>query len=385
MLFHVRSIEMAFVGRMNRSCKLVDCEMYSARRSKLQMQPTAAEEEGETEIPQSRCSRTYIKTYGMERSELVSIPSTVRFVGGSASSCEVNSMADTEMSTLRYNSPRSFEMDTESLTVCQSPPENTSENSSMSESNAYSDPNTDEQPQQTMIFEQSEVEECPLERGSTTSMCSWEPEEAMSVYEESPQTEYASQGRGVPCLELGSGTASLNEEQQEQLGQMKLLRQSNEAYDNWLSGKKRQYQYKQQAAREQKRQLQEREEYRRRLNEQRVQEWCKRKAQQGVNSVKRRVDTQKSQSQFDEEAQLRLHAWEMRKIQEAEHRRQLQQYQAYRKQQEQQQRKEQAAIAWRNWIKSAPHRPKPVPLNQGFKTLRGTISDIYINPNQWVH
>ncbi|XP_034474480.1 mitogen-activated protein kinase kinase kinase kinase 4 [Drosophila innubila] len=373
---------MAFVGRMNSRCKVVDCEMYSGGRSKLQMQPFTTEDEGEMEIPQSRCSRTYIKTYGMERSELVSIPSTVRFVGGSASSCEVNSMADTEMSTLRCNSPRSLE----SLTVCQSPTENTSENSSMSESNAYSDPNTDEQPLERMIFVQGEVEKRPLERGSTTSMCSWEPEEAMSVYEESPLTEFESQGRDVPFLELGSGTASLNDDQQEQLGQMKMLRQSNEAYDNWLSGKKRQYQYKQQAAREQKKQLREKEEYRRRLNEQRVQEWCKRKAQQSINSVKRRINNNnKSQSQFDEEAQLRLQAWEMRKIQEAEHRRQIQQCQAYRKQQEQQQRKEQAAIAWNHWIKSAPQRPKPVPLNQGFKTLRGTISDIYINPNQWVH
>ncbi|KAM8717475.1 hypothetical protein ACLKA7_004207 [Drosophila subpalustris] len=345
--------------------------------------------EGEMEIPQSRCSRTYFKTYGLERSELISIPSTVRFVSGSASSCEVNSMADTEMSTLRCNSPRSFELETETITLCRSPTENCSENSSMSEGNAYSDPNTDEQPQQqAMTYDQGEVEPHQLERGSTTSMCSWEPQETMSVYEEiSPiDLELESQEGAVPFLELGSGTASLNEDQQEQLGQLKILRQSNEAYDNWLSGKKRQYQYKQQAAREQRKQQQEREQLRRRLNEQRVQEWCQRKAQQSLNTNKRRPNNNlKSQSQLDQEAQLRLQTWEMRKIQEAEQRRHIQQCREYQKQQEQQHRREQATLAWNHWIKNAPHRPKPVPLNQGFKTLRGTISDIYVNPNQWVH
>lgn len=365
---------------MNRRGNFIDCEVYSGGRSKVQMQSCPKDDDGGHEIPQSRCSRTYIKTYGLERSELVSIPSTVNFEGGSASSCEVNSMADTEMSTLRYNSPRSLEIGTETSTLCQSPVENSSENSSMSESSRYSDPASDDQQQQEGMI----LEERQKERGSTTSMCSWEPEEAVSIYEESPQTELESQSGGVPFLELGSDTVSLYGDQKEQLGQMKMLRQSNDAYDNWLSGKKRQHLYKQQAAREKKKIEQEEEQNRRKLNEMRVQDWCKRKAQQSINAVKRRTINERSQTQLNQDVKLRLQAWEMRKNQEAEQRRQMQENLEYRKHQEQQLRRQRADLAWNQWIKSAAHRPKPVPLNQGFKTLRGTISDIYINPNQWV-
>ncbi|KAH8263075.1 hypothetical protein KR044_004089 [Drosophila immigrans] len=374
---------MAFVGRMNCRGKFVDCEVYKGGRSKLINMPSIGEDEVE-QIPQSRCSRTYIKTYGMERHELVSIPSTIRFVAGSASSCEINSMADTEMSTLRCTSPRSLELETE--TLCQSRVENvSSESSSMSEGNEYTEPASDEQP--VMIINEGEAQKRQLERGSTTSMCSWDPEEAISMYEEASETEQDSHCCGVPFLELGSGTISIYPDQPEQLAPLKVLRHSNEAYDNWLSGKKRQCQYRQQAAREQRKQQQEKETNRRRLSEQRVQEWCRRKAQQvqQIATVKRNASDYRTESQLETTKRLRRQAWELRKVQEAEERRQLQQHAAYQKELHQRERKEQANLAWQQWMKSAAQRPKPVPLNQGFKTLRGTISDIYINPNEWVH
>lgn len=61
-----------------------------------------------------------------------------------------------------------------------------------------------------------------------------------------------------------------------------------------------------------------------------------------------------------------------------------------RKQQEEQQRREleeqrrkAAAEAWDKWLADAAKKPKPVPLNRGIFTLRGTISDIFVNPNEW--
>ncbi|KAH8378494.1 hypothetical protein KR093_011665 [Drosophila rubida] len=378
---------MAFVGRMNCRNKFADYEAFKGGRSQLMNMPSIGEDDGE-QISQSRCSRTYIKTYGMERHELVSIPSTIRFVAGSASSCEINSMADTEMSTLRCTSPRSLELETE--TLCQSRVQNSSsESSSMSECNQYAEPASGQQPM--MVINEGEVQKRQLERGSTTSMCSWEPEEALSIstslYEEAPESELDSNCCAVPFLELGSETISVYADQQEQLAPLKVLRHSNEAYDNWLSGKKRQCQYRQQAARQQRKQQLEEEANRRKLSEQRVQEWCQRKAQQvqQIAAAKRKASIYKSESPLDENVRVRRKAWELRKVQEAEERRQLQQRAAYQKEQHQQERKEQANRAWQQWIKSAAQRPKPVPLNQGFKTLRGTISDIYINPNEWVH
>ncbi|XP_034100320.2 coiled-coil domain-containing protein 34 [Drosophila albomicans] len=369
---------MAFVGRMSCRGKFADCELYKGGRSKIMNMPSIGEDE-----PEQSQSRTYIKSYGMERHELISIPSTIRFVAGSASSCEINSMADTEMSTLRYTSPRSLELETE--TLCQSRVENSSENSSMSESNEYTDPTSNVQPR--MSIDEEELQKRQLERGSTTSMCSWEPEEPMSVYEETPDAEQDSHSCGIPFLELGSETISIYGDQQEQLAPLKVLRHSNEAYDNWLSGKKRQCQYRQQAARQQRQQQLEKDMKRRQLSEQRVQEWCKRKAQQvqQIAAAKRSAHNYKSESKLEEHTRLRRQAWELRKIREEEERRQLQQRMAYEKELHQQERKKQANLAWQHWMKSAAQRPKPVPLNQGFNTLRGTVSDIYINPNQWVH
>ncbi|KAH8255420.1 hypothetical protein KR038_002882 [Drosophila bunnanda] len=51
---------------------------------------------------------------------------------------------------------------------------------------------------------------------------------------------------------------------------------------------------------------------------------------------------------------------------------------------EQQRRKELAEVAWQQWMSNVHGKPKPVPLNQGMDSLRGTISPLYINPKSWV-
>ncbi|XP_064554154.1 uncharacterized protein LOC135439365 [Drosophila montana] len=395
---------MAFVGRMNSRGKFIDCEMFSGGRSKANTTANGSlDEESEMGTRRTKCSRTYIKSYDLEPRLLLSSRSTVRYVGRSASSYELNSMADTEMSTLRCSSPRSLETDTATLT-----PENSSENSSLSDGSgavaATAETMMPPPPRQQMLLKQCEADEQQLERGSTTSMCSWEEEEAVSMYTsmdsqpiDEPETRSCC---AVPLLELGSDTASIYYDPQVQLDQLKLMRHSNEAYDNWLSGKKRQYQYKQQAAREQRELKQRQEALRQQLNEQRVQEWCQRKARQcnantnanartSTNNSKRRSNTaaRPVQHQLVDEAtaQRSLQGWELKKMQQAENRRQLAQREQLRKQREQQQRKQQAALAWQQWVKGAAQRPKPVPLNQGLNTLRGTVSNIYINPNQWVN
>uniref|UniRef100_A0A182JW98 Coiled-coil domain-containing protein n=1 Tax=Anopheles christyi TaxID=43041 RepID=A0A182JW98_9DIPT len=38
---------------------------------------------------------------------------------------------------------------------------------------------------------------------------------------------------------------------------------------------------------------------------------------------------------------------------------------------------------YQEWLKTSKNKPKPVPLNQGPHTLRGTVSKIFINPEPW--
>ncbi|XP_017844413.1 coiled-coil domain-containing protein 34 [Drosophila busckii] len=357
---------MAFLGRWNKGGKFVDCEVYNGSCSKLKTNPSAADRQAAGAGADAESLCTYIRTYTRRRSGESSVhsPGTVRYVGDSGSIQEVHSLADTEMSTLRCGSRRSTE--TESLTLCMSPPqEPSSDNSSTSEVNGYAS---------------ADEEEVVREKGSTTSMCSWEEQE----YEE-PQQPYDTQSYEVPELELGSVNNSLHAEPQSV--QLKLLRQSNEAYDNWLSAKKRQCQYKQQAARSKRQQQQQQEALRQQLNEQRVREWCERKSQQYANAVSKQhqTDAKINASQLSEQSLRQLRDWELKKIDQIERQRQREQREARRKQQAQMQRKQQAELAWQHWIKGVAQRPKPVPLNQGMATLRGTVSQIYVNPAQWVH
>ncbi|XP_034650005.1 uncharacterized protein LOC117889675 [Drosophila subobscura] len=46
-------------------------------------------------------------------------------------------------------------------------------------------------------------------------------------------------------------------------------------------------------------------------------------------------------------------------------------------------RRQLADGAFSRWMENVHTRPKPVPFNQGFDSLRGTASKIYINPKEW--
>lgn len=375
---------MAFVGRMSCPQKLFDNEVFEQSSSRVHSTYDMGEKRQRRQL-EANCSRTYFKTYDLpspvDRSDRCKAPN----VDSSASCCELTSMTETEMSTLRCTSIRSYETETETLMMSPLSPASRSDGGSMSpiEMHGYlAEPIHCVQPQ-------------PILRGSTTSMCSWEDRQSASHYELTRPTEMETetQSSSVPHLDLGSELPSYTYDHHgRQQQHVKLVRESNEAYDNWLSGKRRQLQYRAQEARKQRELQQETNALRRQLNEQRVREWCAQKRkQQTLNSsssenVKCRPrPTEKIQphGQLDKLALRRLEEWELNKMRQAQRRREVQQLEARQKQQEQLQRKEQASRAWQHWIKGVAQRPKPVPLNQGIQTLRGTISELYINPNQW--
>lgn len=51
---------------------------------------------------------------------------------------------------------------------------------------------------------------------------------------------------------------------------------------------------------------------------------------------------------------------------------------------EEERRKQMAEVAWHKWMSTVNGKPKPVPLNQGMDSLRGTISHLYVNPQPWL-
>lgn len=398
---------MAFVGRMSCPEKLFENEVFENLSAKIRYQKHQRAEGRQPRLklepePDANCSRTYFKTAADLPSPVdISDRCRAHNVDSSASYCERSSMTEAEISTLRCTSIRSYESETETLMMSTSPssslPSPSPESGSISPSETpvfLMDP---AQFEQALQQQQQQQQAC----GSTTSMCSWEEQEpeqnSTSLYKITRSTEMETdiQSSGVPQLELGSEAPSYTYDQHGQRQQVKLIRESNEAYDNWMSGKRKQLQYRQQVLRQQREMQQEKDALRRQLNEQAVREWCARKRMQELlksssdaNAKSRPRATQKiiPHAQLDKSAlSRRPQDWELNKVRQAERRRKMQQREARQKQLEQQQRKEQAARAWQQWIKGVDQRPKPVPLNQGMQTLRGTISELYINPNQWQH
>lgn len=85
-----------------------------------------------------------------------------------------------------------------------------------------------------------------------------------------------------------------------------------------------------------------------------------------------------------EATRKRLKEWQLTKTEQQQRERERKRRLEENKQKLEEERKQRSQGAWKNWMKQVDKRAKPVPLNQGFDTLRGTISNIYINPVQWV-
>lgn len=211
----------------------------------------------------------------------------------------------------------------------------------------------------------------------------------------------------VPSLSLnlsansssGSSTYFRNlDEEKERHGQ--------EAYQEWVKRKERQKQQKQQAAKQEREKRDAETAMRQRLAKERYQEWVRQKELQQkkptTGSIKSTVSygsysstssctgltsssaSKPQRKETPEATKKRLAEWDRVKTQQQQRERERERQKQQSKDQLEMQRKQKSEGAWQNWMKSVGKRPKPVPLNQGFETLRGTISNIYVNPVQWV-
>ncbi|XP_039502688.1 uncharacterized protein LOC120458908 [Drosophila santomea] len=385
---------MAFLGRVDSQGTLVDREVFSP--SQQDSAGPAREDEPVVLLPRRKGSRTYIKT--CDKDSLVrsmGSPSTVRYVGSSGSSSEVNSLDETETSTLRCCSdlslslgtfksnqaiegPRTgelgedIELQTESETVCLhlgSPGSSISSDRSSSSGRSYTSSRSDNS----------------ADKDSTTSMCSWE--EAMSRDDSmlSPLEEPLS--HSLPSLRLGSDVGSPPLTYTRRIEPLHIQRAAGMAYENWLSGKQRQCQYKLQAEQAEREAQRQRTEVRQRLAKEKYEQWCRQKAQQTATTSKPAKPAQATQlppQKNTASVQHHLQEWEMQKMRLLEQRRLEQRNAERRRQAEKAARRTQAEEAFSRWMSNVAQRPKPVPSSQGMKSLRGTVSDIFINPKQWV-
>ncbi|XP_004523994.1 coiled-coil domain-containing protein 34 [Ceratitis capitata] len=168
----------------------------------------------------------------------------------------------------------------------------------------------------------------------------------------------------------------------------KIVLKPDLAYETWLSAKRKLI--SDEAARRRKTEEQKRKEQeaRKRLSEEKFQQWLKTKSRQTRprEIIKTSLDVERKpiKSQIiDEEVQAKVDAWERAKQLEDERRRTIKKEEEERRRVMEEQRRQMAAEAWKKWLGEVDKKPRPVPLNRGIFTLRGTISDIFVNPNEW--
>ncbi|KAH8403062.1 hypothetical protein KR222_003880 [Zaprionus bogoriensis] len=80
-----------------------------------------------------------------------------------------------------------------------------------------------------------------------------------------------------------------------------------------------------------------------------------------------------------------VQSWWIKKQEQQQRQRQEKQRHLQKKIKEDQRRKKRAEQAWQKWMVTVHEKPKPVPMNQGISSLRGTISPLYVNPQPWKH
>ncbi|XP_022226052.2 stress response protein NST1 [Drosophila obscura] len=116
-------------------------------------------------------------------------------------------------------------------------------------------------------------------------------------------------------------------------------------------------------------------------------EWCRLKEEQKQRETKKKPPVHQTSSsrskETPEEARERVRKWERRKIEEQKQERELLRRHREEQEKEEKKRLQLSEAAYSKWMENIESRPMPVPLNQGLDTLRGTVSNIYVNPNKW--
>lgn len=211
-----------------------------------------------------------------------------------------------------------------------------------------------------------------------------------------------SQCSTVPSLELCSKSSTLD--YLRDLDGIKLMREPDMAFENWCASKQRLQQQQLQIQRaEMARKLEEAED-RKQLAKSCYEKWLRDKKEQAMKNHQKNIceEVNLRQISMDSNATVKsgnlktkvrnvsqteirqvVQCWWLKKKEQQQQRNKEKERRLLKKRIEEQNRKKLVEEAWQNWISTVQNKPKPVPFNQGMKSLRGTISPIYINPEPW--
>ncbi|EDW12189.2 coiled-coil domain-containing protein 34 isoform X1 [Drosophila mojavensis] len=206
-----------------------------------------------------------------------------------------------------------------------------------------------------------------------------------------------SQSNRVPSLGLTSKDSTLD--YMRELEGLKLNREPQVAYETWYASKQRLRQQQLQRQKEERESERQKHELRKRLSKLCYEQWLRNKSQQ---AEQRRMDEHLQQAALQAASSMASRDKTVRNVPQAEirkvvqswwHKKQEQQKRQrlemqrhqLKKKREEQRRKQLAELAWQKWMTNVYGKPKPVPMNQGMDSLRGSVSAMYVNPTPWRH
>ncbi|XP_017110410.1 coiled-coil domain-containing protein 34 [Drosophila elegans] len=226
-----------------------------------------------------------------------------------------------------------------------------------------------------------------------------------------------SQSNVVPSLCFSTQKSPLN--YLRHIEGIKVGREPEAAYENWYSAKQRLRLERQQRLKQEQQYKQQMLEERKQLAQVCYDQWLKDKARRSANlqlenhlqaaAMKASLALGKSplpsltspstslgsgaSSSSTTRPMRNVSQDEIRQVVEEWWLKKQQQQQAHREEKrramlsralDEERRKQLAQAAWRKWMSNVEAKPKPVPLNQGMDSLRGTISKLYVNPSPWL-
>ncbi|XP_062559747.1 uncharacterized protein LOC134224422 isoform X2 [Armigeres subalbatus] len=168
-----------------------------------------------------------------------------------------------------------------------------------------------------------------------------------------------------------------------------------EAYNKWLKSKT-EYERKKKEKEERRKKREETkkrlaEEKRKQESEEKLKRWIERKEKekqmklQAEHAKNRVAEQSNSRKKWipTTESETTFRAWRNR-VEQQQKERKLRLVTKQRMEDELRQERQHLSNHFYNeWLKTSASKPKPVPLNQGIDSLRGSISKMYINPVPW--
>ncbi|XP_052892822.1 coiled-coil domain-containing protein 34-like [Anopheles moucheti] len=264
---------------------------------------------------------------------------------------------------------------------------------------AKTEPSSDEESGSALPgvrYETNSDHDCTLLQNDTA----FEDLESDSSSNSSDTLDLSSDDEGEPnqhvSIDRGGGDASFNLNPRHQIIKVKIASKQRvpdpEAYKKWLKAKNDEIRRNRDKEMLTKQELQRQKELdetkRKEMSKKKIQEWMIRKKQE-INGKKSSPNSENNKSHdissehlyCDPDAKYKNWLQKVRKREEEKRLRNLTVKQL--EQQIQQEKKKISKEVYQQWLKSAKHKPKPVPLNQGPNTLRGTVSKIFVNPEPW--